>query len=189
MCKWKRIAAGVAAAFLQAALPAVGGDAKNPPNWGQIKEVEFKALKKDFKTPDMIYAPFIFWFWDEPLNPDKMAEMSRVMCSEGFNPGYAHALSRIPVFPEVPTLIESGVAGYEATTWHGVVVPAGTPKAIVAVLNTRLNRAVNSTAATERILALGSEPLTGTPEAFWELVRIDSAIWAEVIRKAGAKID
>ena len=96
---------------------------------------------------------------------------------------------RSPVFPEVPTLIESGVAGYEATTWHGVVVPAGTPKAIVAVLNTRLNRAVNSTAATERILALGSEPLTGTPEAFWELVRIDSAKWAEVIRKAGAKID
>jgi tripartite-type tricarboxylate transporter receptor subunit TctC len=96
---------------------------------------------------------------------------------------------RSPVFPEVPTLIESGVAGYEATTWHGVVVPAGTPKAIVALLNTRLNRAVNSTAATERILALGSEPLTGTPEAFWELVRIDSAKWAEVIRKAGAKID
>jgi tripartite-type tricarboxylate transporter receptor subunit TctC len=69
------------------------------------------------------------------------------------------------------------------------VVPAGTPKAIVALLNTKLNRAVNSTAATERILALGSEPLTDTPEAFWELVRIDSAKWAEVIRKAGAKID
>lgn len=96
---------------------------------------------------------------------------------------------RSPVFPDVPTLIESGVAGYEATTWHGVVVPAGTPKTIVSVLNARLNKAVNSTAATERILALGSEPLTGTPEAFWELVRTDSAKWAEVIRKAGAKID
>lgn len=96
---------------------------------------------------------------------------------------------RSPVFLDVPTLIESGVAGYEATTWHGVVVPAGTPKAIVSVLNARLNKAVNSTAATERILALGSEPLTGTPEAFWELVRTDSAKWAEVIRKAGAKID
>jgi tripartite-type tricarboxylate transporter receptor subunit TctC len=96
---------------------------------------------------------------------------------------------RSPVFPDVPTLIESGVAGYEATTWHGVVVPAGTPIAIVSVLNARLNKAVNSTAATERILALGSEPLTGTPEAFWGLVRTDSAKWAEVIRKAGAKID
>ena len=96
---------------------------------------------------------------------------------------------RSAVFPEVPTLIESGVAGYEATTWHGVVVPAGTPKAIVATLNAKLNKAVNSPAATERILALGSEPLTGTPEEFWSLVRTDSAKWAEVIRKAGAKID
>ena len=96
---------------------------------------------------------------------------------------------RSPVFPDVPTLIESGVAGYEATTWHGVVVPAGTPRAIVATLNANLNRAVNSKAATDRILALGSEPLTGTPEAFWALVRSDSAKWAEVIRRAGAKID
>jgi tripartite-type tricarboxylate transporter receptor subunit TctC len=96
---------------------------------------------------------------------------------------------RSSVFPEVPTLIESGVAGYEATTWHGVVVPAGTPKAIVSVLNARLNKAVHSPAASERILALGSEPLTGTPEEFWTLVRTDSAKWAEVIRKAGAKID
>ncbi|MEY4597867.1 MAG: hypothetical protein RLZZ445_664 [Pseudomonadota bacterium] len=96
---------------------------------------------------------------------------------------------RSAVFPDVPTLIESGVTGYEATTWHGVVVPAGTPKEIVALLNTRLNKAVHSPAASERILALGSEPLTGTPEEFWTLVRTDSAKWAEVIRKAGAKID
>lgn len=96
---------------------------------------------------------------------------------------------RSPVFPDIPTMIESGVAGYEATTWHGVVVPAGTPRTIVATLNGKLNRAVNSQAASERIFALGSEPLTGTPEAFWELVRSDSAKWAEVIRKAGARID
>jgi tripartite-type tricarboxylate transporter receptor subunit TctC len=89
----------------------------------------------------------------------------------------------------VPTLVESGVAGYEATTWHGVVAPAGTPRAIIAVLNTKLNLAVNSKTASERIFALGSEPLTGTPEEFWKLVRSDSAKWAEVIKRAGAKID
>ncbi|MBY0268505.1 MAG: tripartite tricarboxylate transporter substrate binding protein [Burkholderiales bacterium] len=96
---------------------------------------------------------------------------------------------RSPVFPEVPTLIEAGVAGYEATTWHGVVAPAGTPRAVIAVLNAKLNRAVHSPAASERIFALGSEPLTGTPEEFWKLVRSDSAKWAEVIKKANAKID
>lgn len=96
---------------------------------------------------------------------------------------------RSAVFPEVPTLIEAGVPGYEATTWHGVVAPAGTPKAVIVVLNAKLNRAVNSPAASERIFALGSEPLTGTPEEFWKLVRSDSAKWADVIKKANAKID
>lgn len=96
---------------------------------------------------------------------------------------------RSPVFPDVPTMIEAGVPGYEATTWHGVVAPAGTPRAIIAVLNAKLNRAVNSPAASERIFALGSEPLTGTPEEFWKLVRSDSAKWADVIKKANAKID
>ena len=82
MCKWKRIVVGFVAAFLLVTLQVgVADDAKNPPNWGQSKDVTFQALKKDFKTPNMIYAPFIFWFWDEPLAPAKMAEMSRVMSS------------------------------------------------------------------------------------------------------------
>jgi len=96
---------------------------------------------------------------------------------------------RSPVFPVVPTLIESGVAGYEATTWHGMVVPAGTPRGVVALLNERLNRAVLSRSASEKIFALGSEPLVGTPEAFWALVRSESAKWAEVIRRASSRID
>ena len=120
---------------------------------------------------------------------------------EGLNSASAHVKAgrvrglavtgpkRSPVFPEIPTLVEAGVAGYEATTWHGVVAPAGTPRAVIAVLNARLNRAVNSPVASERIFALGSEPLTGMPEEFWKLVRSDSAKWAEVIKKANAKID
>lgn len=120
---------------------------------------------------------------------------------EGLNSASAHVKAgrvrglavtgpkRSPVFPEIPTMVEAGVPGYVVTTWHGVVAPAGTPRAIITVLNAKLNRAVNSPAASERILALGSEPLTGTPEAFWKLVRSDSTRWAEVIKKANAKID
>jgi tripartite-type tricarboxylate transporter receptor subunit TctC len=126
------------------------------------------------------------------LNPDALAAAETLDAER--KAGRVRGLAvtgpkRSPVFPDVPTLIEAVVAGYEATTWHGVVVPAGTPKAIVVVLNAKLNLAVNSPIATERITALGSEPLTGTPEAFWELVRIEHAKWAEVIRRAGAKID
>ncbi|MEI6605063.1 MAG: glycosyl hydrolase, partial [Verrucomicrobiota bacterium] len=74
----------------------------SPPNWGQCKEVSWDALKRDFRNPDMIYAPFMFWFWDEPLNAGKMAEMSRVMSSQGFNPGYAHARQSMVGTPSLP---------------------------------------------------------------------------------------
>jgi hypothetical protein len=75
---------------------------KNPPNLGQRQPVAFDLLKKNFSNPDMMYAPFIFWFWDEPLNADKMAEMSRVMGSQGFNPGYAHARHSMVGTPNLP---------------------------------------------------------------------------------------
>jgi len=80
----------------------VTGKAKNPPNFGQRLPVAFADLKTNFSNPDMIYAPFIFWFWDEPLNPDKMAEMARVMGSQGFNPGYAHARNSMVGTPDLP---------------------------------------------------------------------------------------
>jgi hypothetical protein len=88
-------------------LPAASGAAtnnpdKNPPNWGQRKSTSWSELKEDFKNPDMIYAPFIFWFWDEPLNTEKMAEMSRVMSSERFSPGYAHARTSREGSPDLP---------------------------------------------------------------------------------------
>jgi hypothetical protein len=81
---------------------AAANSAKNPPNWGQRKSTSWSVLKEDFKNPDMIYAPFIFWFWDEPLNTEKMAEMSRVMCSERFSPGYAHPRQSMVGTPSLP---------------------------------------------------------------------------------------
>ena len=74
----------------------------NPPNWGQRKVVPFPALRQGFANPDMIYAPFTFWFWDEPLDSAKMAEMSRVLVSQGFNPGYAHARNSMVGTPDLP---------------------------------------------------------------------------------------
>lgn len=96
---------------------------------------------------------------------------------------------RSKVFPDVPTMEESGVKGYVATTWHGVVLPAGATPAVVGRLNALVHQAVHSPVGTRRILALGSEPLTGTPEAFWSLVRTDYDKWRKVIQQAGARID
>ena len=89
--------------FFFACLGALSSDVvKNPPNWAQRKPVAFADLKNEFSNPDMIYAPFMFWFWDEPLNVEKMAEMARVIRSEGFNPGYASARQSIAGTPSLP---------------------------------------------------------------------------------------
>jgi hypothetical protein len=73
-----------------------------PPNQGRRISVPFDALRARFRDPDMIYAPFVFWFWDEPLDPAKMGEMSRVMVGQRFNPGYAHARKSMVGTPDLP---------------------------------------------------------------------------------------
>lgn len=96
---------------------------------------------------------------------------------------------RSAALPEVPTIAEAGVPGYEATTWNGLVAPAGVPKAIVAKLNAELNRALASATLKQRFAVLGAEPVGGSPEQFAALIRKEHAKWGEVIRRSGAKID
>ena len=91
--------------------------------------------------------------------------------------------------PEVPTLIESGVAGYEVNAWSGIIAPAGLPRPILDRLNKAINAAIVAPETKERFAQLGSEGGGGTPEEFAELIRVDSAKWADVIRRSGAKID
>jgi tripartite-type tricarboxylate transporter receptor subunit TctC len=96
---------------------------------------------------------------------------------------------RIPLAPELPTIAEAGVPGYEITAWGGYMAPAGTPGPIVARLNAELNRVVASSAIRERWVALGIEPIGGTPERFAEHVRTETAKWTDVIKRAGIKGD
>jgi tripartite-type tricarboxylate transporter receptor subunit TctC len=85
----------------------------------------------------------------------------------------------------MPTMIEAGVAGYEATTWTGIVAPTGMPRAIVLKLNAEINNMAASPAFREKVSAIGSEPMSGTPEQFAEFIRKESAKWAAVIKRAG----
>src|SRR5512136_1582002 len=74
----------------------------SPPNAGLRQAVPFETVAAGFKDPDMIYAPFIFWFWDEPLDAAKMAGMARVMIGQRFDPGYAHARKSMVGTPDLP---------------------------------------------------------------------------------------
>jgi tripartite-type tricarboxylate transporter receptor subunit TctC len=96
---------------------------------------------------------------------------------------------RSAAFPGLPTIAEAGVPGYEVTVWSGIIAPAGLPRPILERLNKATNAALESPEAKEKIAVLGSEGGGGTPEEFAELIRRDSAKWADVIKRSGAKID
>jgi alpha-L-rhamnosidase len=83
----------------RAKAPAVPSE---PSNRGVRTAAPFETVRASFADPDMIYAPFIFWFWDEPLDPAKMAEMSRTLAGQRFNPGYAHARRSMVGTPDLP---------------------------------------------------------------------------------------
>jgi len=96
---------------------------------------------------------------------------------------------RSPSAPEVPTISESGVPGYEFISWNGVHVPAATPRAIAGKLNTELLRTIALPDVKEKMFGLGMDVAGGTPEEFAALVKSDIAKWAKVIRNAGIKAE
>jgi tripartite-type tricarboxylate transporter receptor subunit TctC len=96
---------------------------------------------------------------------------------------------RSAAFPDLPTIAEAGVPGYEVNSWSGVIAPAGLPRPILERLNAAVNATVGAPEVKERLAQLGSESGGSTPEQFGELIRRDSAKWAEVIRRTGARID
>jgi len=96
---------------------------------------------------------------------------------------------RSPAFPDVPTMVEAGVAGYEVTAWSGIIVPAKTPRGVVDRLNAAVNAVLDSPAFRERWAPIGDDIAGGTPEDFAERIRRDSTLWADVVKRSGAKID
>ena len=96
---------------------------------------------------------------------------------------------RSPAVPDIPTISEAGVPGYEATTWNGIVAPAGLPIAILTTLNREINQTLASPTLKERFAAIGAETSARTPEQFAELIRSEHAKWGDVVRRSGARID
>jgi tripartite-type tricarboxylate transporter receptor subunit TctC len=95
------------------------------------------------------------------------------------------SLKRLAVLPELPTLDEAGIAGYEHTVWGGVSVPARTPRDLVLRLNAEINKALKSPLVSKLIVDRGGTPMGGTPEQFTELLRKETEKWGKVIKAAG----
>ena len=99
------------------------------------------------------------------------------------------AARRSDALPDVPTIAEAGVPGYDASTWNGIVGPVGIPRPIVAALNAAINKALATRTVRERLASIGAEPVPVTPEQFGELIRTEYVKWGEVVRRSGARVD
>ena len=91
--------------------------------------------------------------------------------------------------PEIPTIAEAGVPGFESGTWYGIVGPAGLPSSIVVRLNAEINKALETPDMKERMASLGLDPMGGTPERFSEFMRQEIVKWAKVVKESGARAD
>jgi tripartite-type tricarboxylate transporter receptor subunit TctC len=96
---------------------------------------------------------------------------------------------RLPMLPEVPTVAEAGLPGYDSTGWFGVVAPAETPAPIVARLNAEINAALRDEQIQAAMRNLGVEPAPATPKAFDDYIRAETKKWAQVIKAANIKLD
>jgi tripartite-type tricarboxylate transporter receptor subunit TctC len=96
---------------------------------------------------------------------------------------------RAAVAPDIPTIAEAGVPGYEVLQWYGVLAPAATPREIIGRLHGAVVRAVQDPKIRDRILADAGEPVGNTPDEFTAILRADHKKWGDVIRKAGIRVD
>ena len=92
---------------------------------------------------------------------------------------------RSPILPNVPTVAESGLAGYEVTQWSGMLAPAATPPAIIARMNAEIDKILRKSLVRERLASDGAQPGGGSPEKFSAFIKADIAKWSKVVKNAG----
>jgi tripartite-type tricarboxylate transporter receptor subunit TctC len=98
-------------------------------------------------------------------------------------------LKRTAALPDIPTIDEQGIRGFDATTWHGLVAPAGTPKDIIATLNRATIEALGDPDVRRALGGLGVDIVGDTPEEFGAYIKAEIPKWAAVIKASGARLE
>jgi tripartite-type tricarboxylate transporter receptor subunit TctC len=94
---------------------------------------------------------------------------------------------RSPLAPDLPTMVEAGVPGYEMSGWNGIFAPKGTPPEIVARLHAELAKLLRAPEVREQFAALGAEPIGDTPDHFAAFLKADMARWGKIIKEKGIR--
>ena len=97
--------------------------------------------------------------------------------------------TRSNLTPQLPTVAESGIPGYDASTWYGIIAPAGTPHAVIARLNREMTTLLAALDFREQLMAAGADPAPNTPEQFAALIQSEISKWAKVIKISGARAE
>ena len=97
--------------------------------------------------------------------------------------------ARNPLAPDMPTLQESGLPGFDVTAWFGFVAPSGTPRPVISTLNSEIVRALHDPQVSKNLTALGVDIVANRPEEFRAFIAAESKKWKEVVEKSGAKLD
>jgi tripartite-type tricarboxylate transporter receptor subunit TctC len=154
-------------------------------------------LFKSMAGVDMVHVPYK---GAQPALTDLIAGQVQLMFATSasvipyMKAGRLRALAvttaqRSPSVPEIPTISEAGLPGFEATTWHGVVVPSAVSPALVQKLNHDINAVLKEKDLSERLAGLGAEVLTGSPRDFADYIAREIPKWSKVVKDSGAKAD
>jgi len=170
------------------AYASVGNGSSSQLNMELLKSVAgFDALHVPFNgSPPAVTATIqnetqMMFAVMQPLQPQIQAGKLRAIA--------VTTAKRFPLLPELPAIAESGYPGFEALAWNGIMVPAGTPKPVIAKLNTEINAILKQPDVVAKMNAQGFDLIGGTPEDLGNLIRRESDTWAPVIRKLGLKVD
>ncbi|VTU35922.1 Argininosuccinate lyase [Variovorax sp. PBS-H4] len=155
------------------------------------------ALFESLAGVDLVHVPYK---GSAPLLTDLLAGRvdatfdSYTVYEEHIKSGRVRALAvtsrtRMAALPQVPTLAEAGLPGYEVSNWLGVLAPAGTPKEVVTALHAAVIRAMSDAGMKRQLTALGIEPATSTPDEFSALIRSEIPKWARLVKTSGATVE
>jgi tripartite-type tricarboxylate transporter receptor subunit TctC len=161
-------------------LPHLAGEMFNTMAGVKLVHVPYKAVTNAFS--DLLGNHISLMFPGSPLAlPQVNAGKLRALGTTG--------IKRLAMAPDMPTIAESGLPGYEASLWYGLLAPAGTPTPVTNLLHSKIVKLVDLPETQERWATLGAEPTHNTPEQFSAYLKVDLTKWTKVVRDSGAKLD